>query len=85
MGGSVRGTVVVVATSCPRAPNSVELSSQCPAWCSSGRDGRTGLTATGMTNLAGLTSRRGPVYSQKRHSRVLPAPLRGLGALAVRG
>jgi hypothetical protein len=69
----------------PARPNSVGMSSQCPAWCSSGGDGRTGLTATGMTAPAGPTSRRGPAQSRKRHSRVLPAPLRGLGVLAVRG
>jgi hypothetical protein len=31
----------------PARPNSVGMSPQCPAWCSSGGDGRTGLTATG--------------------------------------
>jgi hypothetical protein len=44
----------------PARPNSVGTSSQCPAWCGSGGDGRTGSTATGMTDPAGLTSRRGP-------------------------
>jgi hypothetical protein len=44
----------------PARPNSVGVSSQCPAWCSSGGDGRTGLTATGMTDPTGLMSRRGP-------------------------
>jgi hypothetical protein len=41
-------------------PNNVGMSPQCPAWCGSGGDGRTGLTATGMTDPAGLTSRCGP-------------------------
>jgi hypothetical protein len=31
------------------------------SWVNSGGDGRTRLTATGMTDPAGLTSRRGPV------------------------
>jgi hypothetical protein len=44
----------------PARPNSVWMSSQCPAWCGSGGDGRTGLIATGMTDPASLTSRRGP-------------------------
>jgi hypothetical protein len=41
-------------------PNNIGMSSQCPTWCSSGEDGRTGLTATGMTNPAILMSLRGP-------------------------
>jgi hypothetical protein len=45
----------------PARPNSVGMSSQCPAWCGSGEDGRTGLTTTGVTDPTGLTSRRGPV------------------------
>jgi hypothetical protein len=44
----------------PARPNSIGMSSQCPAWCGSGGDGRTGLTATGMTDPASLTSRHGP-------------------------
>jgi hypothetical protein len=40
--------------------NSIGMSSQCPVWCGSGGDGCTGLTATGMTDPAGLTSLRGP-------------------------
>jgi hypothetical protein len=43
----------------PARPNSVGVSSQCLAWCSSGGYGRTGLTATGMTDPVGLMSRRG--------------------------
>jgi hypothetical protein len=38
----------------------VGISSQCSAWCGSGGDGHTGLTATGMTAPAVLMSRRGP-------------------------
>jgi hypothetical protein len=45
----------------PVRPNSAGMLPQGPAWCGSGGDGRTGLTATGMTDPAGLTSRRGPV------------------------
>jgi hypothetical protein len=45
----------------PVRPNSAGMLPQGPAWCGSGGDGRTGLTATGMTVPAGLTSRRGPV------------------------
>jgi hypothetical protein len=45
----------------PVRPNSAGMSPQCPAWCGSGGDGRTGLTLTGTTDPAGLTSRRGPV------------------------
>jgi hypothetical protein len=41
----------------PARPNSVGMSPQCLAWCGSGGDGRTGLTATGMTDPAGLTPR----------------------------
>jgi hypothetical protein len=41
-------------------PNSTGMSPQSLAWCGSGGDGRTGLTATGMTDPAGLTSRCGP-------------------------
>jgi hypothetical protein len=59
--GPVRGTVAVVAMSCPLHSNSIGMSSQCSAWRDSGGDGRTGLTATGKTAPAGLTSRRGPV------------------------
>jgi hypothetical protein len=59
--GPVRGTVAVVATSCPRVPQQHRDVVTVPAWCGSGGDGRTGLTATGMTDPAGLTSRRGPV------------------------
>jgi hypothetical protein len=83
--GPVRGTVAVVERLVPVHSNSIGMSSQCPAWCDSGGDGRTGLTATGKTAPVGLTSRRGPTQSQKRYSRVSPAPLRGLDALAVRG
>jgi hypothetical protein len=45
----------------PARPNSVGMSSQRPTWCGSGGDGRTGLTAMGMTDPTGLMSRRGPV------------------------
>jgi hypothetical protein len=38
--------------------NSVGMSPQRLAWCSSDGDGCTGLTATGMHDPAGLTSRR---------------------------
>jgi hypothetical protein len=59
-GGPVHGTVAVVATSCPRALQQhrdvVIVLGVERQW----RDGRTGLTATGMTDPAGLTSRRGP-------------------------
>jgi hypothetical protein len=41
--------------------NSAGMLPQCPAWRGSGGDGRTGLTVTGMTDPAGLTSRRDPV------------------------
>jgi hypothetical protein len=44
----------------PAHSNSIGMSSQCSAWCGSGGDGRTGLTAAGMTALVGLTSQRGP-------------------------
>jgi hypothetical protein len=64
--------------------NSIGMSSQCPAWCGSGGDGRTGLTAMGKTAPAGLTSRRGPAQSRKRYSRVSLTPFEG-SALAVRG
>jgi hypothetical protein len=47
-----------VLSSC--TPTASGMSSQCPAWCCSGGDGRTGLTATGKTAPAGLASRRGP-------------------------
>jgi hypothetical protein len=67
----------------PCAPTTLGMSSQYPAWCCSGGDGRTGLTATGKTAPAGPTSRRSPVWSRERHPRVPPAPLRGLDALAV--
>jgi hypothetical protein len=43
------------------APTASGMSSQCPAQRCSGGDGRTGLTATGMTAPAGLTSWRSPV------------------------
>jgi hypothetical protein len=69
----------------PIRPNNIGMSPQRPAWCGSGRDGCTGLTVTGMTDPAGLTSRHGPASAQKRHSRVPLAPLRGRGVLAVRG
>jgi hypothetical protein len=45
----------------PCAPTASGMSSQCPAWRCSGGDGRTGLTATGKTAPAGLTSRRSPM------------------------
>jgi hypothetical protein len=45
----------------PARPNSAGMLPQCPAWCGSGGDGHTGLKAMGMTDSAGLTSRRGPV------------------------
>jgi hypothetical protein len=45
----------------PCTPTASWMSSQCPAWCCSGGDGHTGLTATGKTAPAGLTSRRSPV------------------------
>jgi hypothetical protein len=45
----------------PVHSNNIGMSSQCPAWCGSGGDGRTGLTVTGKTAPAGLTSRLGPV------------------------
>jgi hypothetical protein len=44
----------------PAHSNTIGMSPQCPASCGSGGDGRTGLTATGMTDSAGLTSRSGP-------------------------
>jgi hypothetical protein len=61
----------------PARPNSVGMSPQCLAWCSSGGDGHTGLIVTGTTDPAGLTSRRGPASAQKRRSRVPPAPFEG--------
>jgi hypothetical protein len=45
----------------PYTPTASGTSSQCPVWRCSGGDGRTGLTATGKTAPAGLTSRRNPV------------------------
>jgi hypothetical protein len=45
----------------PCAPTASGMSSQCPAWHCSAGDGRSGLTATGETAPAGLTSRRSPV------------------------
>jgi hypothetical protein len=45
----------------PCTPTASEMSSQCPAWRCSGGDGRSGLTTTGKTAPAGLTSRRSPV------------------------
>jgi hypothetical protein len=44
----------------PCAPTASGTSLQCPAWRCSGGDGRTGLTATGKTAPAGLTSWRSP-------------------------
>jgi hypothetical protein len=60
-GEPVRGTVAVVATSCPRALQQHRDVVTVPGVVRQWRDGRTGLTATGMTDPAGLTSRRGPV------------------------
>jgi hypothetical protein len=45
----------------PVRPNNTGMFPQCPAWGGSGGDGRTGLTATGMSDPAGPTSRCGPV------------------------
>jgi hypothetical protein len=45
----------------PCAPTASGVSPQYPAWRCSDGDGRTGLTATGKTAPAGLTSRRSPV------------------------
>jgi hypothetical protein len=45
----------------PCTPIASGMSSQCPVWHCSGGDGRAGLTATGKTAPAGLTSRRSPV------------------------
>jgi hypothetical protein len=45
----------------PCAPTASGMSSQCPARRCSGGDGRTGLTAMGMTAPAGLTSWHSPV------------------------
>jgi hypothetical protein len=45
----------------PCGPTASGMSSQCPAWRDSGGDGCTGLTATGKTAPAGLTSWRNPV------------------------
>jgi hypothetical protein len=42
-------------------PIALGMSSQCSAWRCSGGDGRTGLTATGKTAPADLTSRRSHV------------------------
>jgi hypothetical protein len=61
----------------PCAPIVSELLQQCAAWRCRGKDGRTGLTATGMATPAGLTSWLNPVYSRKEHSRVPPAPFEG--------
>jgi hypothetical protein len=46
-----RGNVLSLCT-----PTALRMSSQCPPWCCSGGDGRTGLTATGKTAPTGLTS-----------------------------
>jgi hypothetical protein len=53
-GGSIRGTVAVVAMSCPRAPQQRLDVVTVPG------DGGTGSTTRGMIYPAGLTSRRGP-------------------------
>jgi hypothetical protein len=45
----------------PCASTALGMSSQYPVWRCSGGDGRTGLTVTGKTAPAGLTSRRNPV------------------------
>jgi hypothetical protein len=42
----------------PARSNSAGMSPQRLTWCSSGGDGHTGLTATGMHDPTGLTSRR---------------------------
>jgi hypothetical protein len=61
----------------PCTPTASRISSQCPAWRCSGGDGRIGLTATGKTAPAGLTSRRSPMLSRKNCSRVPPPPFKG--------
>jgi hypothetical protein len=60
----------------PACPNSIRMSPQRPAWCGSGGDGRTRLTATGMTDPAGLTSRCGPVKALKIFKGVAGPPSR---------
>jgi hypothetical protein len=49
----------------PCTPTASGMSSQCPAWRCSGGDGHTGLTATGKTAPAGLTSRRSMCSHEK--------------------
>jgi hypothetical protein len=74
-GGPVRSTVAVVATSCPHALQQHRDVAIVPGvvrqW--RGWPHRVDCDGDGRTG------------SRKRHSRVPPAPFRGLGALAVRG
>jgi hypothetical protein len=59
-----------------------ELLPQCPAWgCT--RGAASCRQQWQGWHPAGLTSRPGPAMSRESISRVWPAPLRGLGALAV--
>jgi hypothetical protein len=55
-------------------PTVLETVMQCPGWCWDGGDGRTGPMATEVTGLAGLTSRRSPVWAWSSR----PSPIRGL-------
>jgi hypothetical protein len=56
------------------SPTVLEMVMQHPGWCWDGGDGRTGPMATKVTGLAGLTSRRSPVWAWSSR----PSPLRGL-------
>jgi hypothetical protein len=84
--GPVRGTAAAMAMSpSPCVPTMSGVSAQYAAWRCSDGDGRTGLIATGMTTPAGPTSWSSPERPRGKHSRVPPAPLRGLDALVLQG
>jgi hypothetical protein len=84
-GGPVCGTVVVVAMSCPCAPNSVGDVVTVPGvvrqW--RGWPHRVDNDRDDRSHRPDVTA--WPCIVTGRHSRVPPAPLRGLGVLAVWG
>jgi hypothetical protein len=59
-GGPVRGTVAIMATSCPRAPQQRRDVTTVPGVVQQWRGWPHRADSDGMIDLAGLTSRHGP-------------------------
>jgi hypothetical protein len=84
-GGTVRGTVAIVATSCPRAPQQRRDVVTVPGVVRQWRGWSHRVDSDGDDRFRRPDGTAWPYVSTKRTSKGATSPLRGLDVLAVRG